>query len=992
MNTMIEKFAPLGIFFSFESWDYILLPPNLYDYQDVPDEYNAIFSLNTHADGLDIYFFGDGIYDNGRANPMYETNPACLIGDGISSAGVPFSETAVLAHEAGHCLGLLHTDEFQCDESSCDTNPSFCSCEDYVYDTASGDVGNIMAVGCLDCPKIFSEGQKRRMKRYLTECQNLQPIVTTGPVRIIQNLNINYNVSTAYCWPDIIIEPKSSLTITTAVAMQEGAKILVEAGGKLTVNAGSITGCNGGYWTGIEVKGDMTEPQSFPMDAQGFVVLKNGAILQNAETSFRVDGGGAVWAFSSDIVNCGGAMFLPYSLHNTSRFQYCNFLHDGFDPTNPTTFHAMLLGVRDVNFTGCTFTNVNTPSSYSTAAISSLSSGFYVNNSSFDGFVNAVGAYGWFFGPPTRFTVYNSSFANNKTGIFCLGVNNFTILANQFEIGGAPFNTPGEHAVGIMMDNCTGYKIEKNTFTGVASSAMRFGTLTQNSGSEANNIDGNYFDYLDVANQAQGNNRGDFSGLQYWCNVNRGNNLRDFFVAGSGNGIWISQGNGLATRDTFSHHGVLFDSDFRNEVGFIDFYHRNIAFEILQYHSGINPFQVNNFNDCPQDGYYDENDKLTTNEKAVARQAYMDAKTGYQSEKADWLGLIDGGDTNGLLDDIANATINDETTLSSSLLSISPYLSSAVLEAVIGRDDIFTDESISSILTANPDELRNSALRDLISSEFSKGMRDTILSFTGTTTSRTTQENLIAGYRTDMHRNANLLIRDLLGDTLGYETDTLLMWLQNKGSLEASYEMASAYLTIGDMTEAYQLFDDIPQLYELTEEQQIEHDLYRALAEFHVALQQGGTLLWELDSMQLAYLTGLVESSTGPAGASAKGVLNVLYGGNYLVFPEMPGGVSEFLVMPQAEGFISVANTQSIKAYPNPARNNVTFSWHLPEEQEEAVIIVADLNGREVEKIKVSGRKGNIGWRTDNTEAGVYFYKIGSQSGYSEIAKLVLIK
>ncbi|GIV32183.1 MAG: hypothetical protein KatS3mg030_485 [Saprospiraceae bacterium] len=773
--------------------------------------------------------------------------------------------------------------------------------------------------------------------------------------------------------------------------MQEGAKILVEAGGKLTVNAGSITSCNGGYWTGIEVKGDMTEPQSFPMDAQGFVVLKNGAILQNAETSFRVDGGGAVWAFSSDIVNCGGAMFLPYPFHNTSRFQYCNFLHDGFDPTNPTTFHAMLLGVRDVNFTGCTFTNVNTPSSYSTAAISSLSSGFYVNNSSFDGFVNAVGAYGWFFGPPTRFTVYNSSFANNKTGIFCLGVNNFTILANQFEIGGAPFNTPGEHAVGIMMDNCTGYKIEKNTFTGVASSAMRFGTLTQNSGSEANNIDGNYFDYLDVANQAQGNNRGDFSGLQYWCNVNRGNNLRDFFVAGSGNGIWISQGNGLATRDTFSHNGVLFDSDFRNEVGFIDFYHQDIQIETPEFYLGITPNIVESANSCPQDVSDTSDDELLGNEKENIRQAFSDAITIYQSEKANWLGLINGGDTDGLLDAIANAAINDATTISSSLLSISPYLSSAVLEAVIGRDDIFTDESISSILTANPDELRNPALRDLINSEFSQGMRDTILSFTGTTTSRTTQENLIAGYRTDMHRNANLLIRDLVGDTLGYELDTLLTWLQNKGSLEASYEMASAYLSTGDTTSAYQLFDDIPQLYELTEQQQIEHDLYRALAEFQVALQQGGTLLWELDSMQLAYLIGLAEHSLGPAGTSARGVLNVLYGTNYLVDPELPGGGTAYLAMPPA-GYGLSAMPESIKAYPNPSEQNITFQWSLPNEQDRAVIYITDLQGRTIEEIVVSGRGGRTEWETDGVEGGIYLYRLKFPNGRIEVSKLVLIK
>jgi hypothetical protein len=619
-----------------------------------------------------------------------------------------------------------------------------------------------------------------------------------------------------------------------------------------------------------------------------------------------------------------------------------------------------------------------------------LGSGFTVSvNSTFEGFDVAIGANNSFGTSLGNFSVLHSDFRNNKTGIQAIGVQNYTVLHNEFQLEGADYNLSGQVVSGIMMENCSGYRIEQNRFIGDENgSAFQFGTLTQDSGDEGNFINGNRYEDLYVANLAQGDNTGKLAGLQYLCNFNDANTLRDFNVSRLGDGIWISQGNGRAARDTFS----LIDgnsSDYFNGVGKINYYHRDNTIETPESFSGIQPIIISNPNICPQDGNF--NGVITEPVKQEAREKFAEASLAYQTEKAAYEELIDGGNTDSLLTLIENGDRNNNEQIRQFLLSLSPYLSAAVLEAVTDRDDIFTDSIQSEIFIANPDELRRQSIRDLVEVEFSPTMALEILSNDSVQTQRTEKINLVSTHLTDLHWNANLLIAGILQDTTGTDVDSMRYWLAGKQSIEADYAVVLTYLGDGDSVKAFQLLNQIPSNYDFTELQSVEHIYFTDLASFWLDLLESNTAITDLDSAQVAFLENIADNSVRQAGAIARGILNTAYGYYYRVIPEDPEAPQP-LILPPGNAVKPAVFPATLSAYPNPAKNSITFAWRLAEESETAEIAITDMKGSLVAKIPVSGKRGKIVWNTGNLEPGVYSYRLMANQGNLATAKLVIIR
>lgn len=72
---------------------------------------------------------------------------------------------------------------------------------------------------------------------------------------------------------------------------------------------------------------------------------------------------------------------------------------------------------------------------------------------------------------------------------------------------------------------------------------------------------------------------------------------------------------------------------------------------------------------------------------------------------------------------------------------------------------------------------------------------------------------------------------------------------------------------------------------------------------------------------------------------------------------------------------LTKSNT-SIKAYPNPATDYVTFEYELPEYVEQSTIIITSITGKVIKEFEVKDIAGQILWDTRTIENGIYFYAL----------------
>jgi hypothetical protein len=659
--------------------------------------------------------------------------------------------------------------------------------------------------------------------------------------------------------------------------------------------------------------------------------------------------------------------------------------------------HAKLSEIRVVRFSGCEFTDTRGLSStgleYRAKGIESYHSSFNVSNESlFQGLEFGIDATQGL-GSPVRFEVTdNCSFDNNLIGINCTGINNIKVTENDFNIGAYP-DLQGAAAfhIGMAIENSTGYTVEGNTFLkdnagGDKTIGIR---VYDEDGTESNLVNGNTFDLLNVANQAEGKNTSVLAGLQYFCNTNLGHNTYDFFV--SGQGIWPLQGNGLGAENEFSLNSTPDDfSDYNNESNTgITYFCLNEQGKVPVDYFNIEPVLVLQENTCPGDEVGGGSPPVPDpkNDKALLMQGFFNASAGLDSKRTQWITTIDGGDTGGLLGRIAQAAAADSSDLYQLLLSRSPWLSEAALEATIGRHDILSGQKLYGILTANPDGTRDPDIKALVESELSSQLSASIFNNIGGTTARTALLGEIGSYSLERSRYAHALVQQIMDDTIGQEADTLLAWLAQKESRWGDYAAAEMYLEMGDTVSVANLLDAAPGKYGLENQDLLEHEYFEQLLALWQANAANG--MNGLDANAQAILKNIANTSTGIAGMKARAILNFAYGGRYFSEPALPGTTPpQWLFRPK----LSLSTAATLAAFPNPARDAVTFTFEMPEEVGDAHISVANMGGANVAQIALSGKKGKVNWETSGMADGVYLCNLHFNGQKSATVKVVVMK
>jgi len=216
-----------GVYQALSYLDASYNPHNIYfkwnhqiDYIDDTYKYEhpsgAVFDINNHSDGLDIYLFDDNaelIIGTGGGSANEQKTAVFVTGYFLdnNTVAIPLAKSHVLSHEVGHVLFLWHThhgtgentnDPSECPELVNGSNSN--TCGDYISDTpadpnmsydvdlgtcnwlgsgvdANGDLydpeeHNIMSYTQPKCMEYFSPKQSVRMKNAMANIPRLQLI------------------------------------------------------------------------------------------------------------------------------------------------------------------------------------------------------------------------------------------------------------------------------------------------------------------------------------------------------------------------------------------------------------------------------------------------------------------------------------------------------------------------------------------------------------------------------------------------------------------------------------------------------------------------------------------------------------------------------------------------------------------------------------------------------------------------------------------------
>ena len=85
----------------------------------------------------------------------------------------------------------------------------------------------------------------------------------------------------------------------------------------------------------------------------------------------------------------------------------------------------------------------------------------------------------------------------------------------------------------------------------------------------------------------------------------------------------------------------------------------------------------------------------------------------------------------------------------------------------------------------------------------------------------------------------------------------------------------------------------------------------------------------------------------------------------------------------------SCTNKALIEAEPNPATHYVEFTYQLSDIDKEGIIMITDMNGKQIQSFTLKYSKGIQAWDTRKVPAGSYVYTLKTKY-FEKSAKLII--
>ncbi|HMQ48120.1 MAG TPA: hypothetical protein PKA70_11710, partial [Saprospiraceae bacterium] len=229
---------------------------------------------------------------------------------------------------------------------------------------------------------------------------------------------------------------------------------------------------------------------------------------------------------------------------------------------------------------------------------------------------------------------------------------------------------------------------------------------------------------------------------------------------------------------------------------------------------------------------------------------------------------------------------------------------------------------------------------------------------------------LASGYR-DRNRQADLILAHYLLDTLGYEADSIGVWLDHKGSLHAAWLKTNHYLEQGD-TEVLQnwLMTVLPSTYYAGNLQSPELLALRSLKLLQKGWLQSDKSIFELTSSEVQALQQIAAGSTW-AATQARNILDYAWSQPYPINRDLPA-LSGSRSLPEVE--VALPAKAGVRAFPNPADGQVRFNYYFPDSETDVQLLIQDSMGRTILQRSLTASEGAVEWLTNGHAPGLYSY------------------
>jgi len=834
-------------------------------------------------------------------------------------------------------------------------------------------------------------------------------------------------------YQDIVVRSGATLTVKCVVHMVDKAKIIVEQGARLVVDGGTITNGGGkiegniGYWEGIILHGNTFSVQlaGSNVHTRPAQLILRDALIENAACGVRnwkpgdwSKTGGYISAKNSIFRNNRKDVEMVYYPHkDNSLFVNCEFITEGNMPvgTMEGRSHVTLYETYGTRFYGCQFRNdqATVPNS------AHLGKGIYSLNANFTVWplqgtpslfknlevgVHATGSHN------TRtYEVTNCRFENNAIGIWNSATDNAAIRGNTFVLNANQTQEP--YRMGVVLHGSKGFAVENNSFTqDNPGDEVTVGTYSIDLLEPRNEIYNNSISNLMFGNLAYGDNTGPTGadqGLKYKCNDMLSNQYDIAAMYGNG----ISQIQGLILPDpqnpsqniytpasnTFSTSPVNPEGHILNHATapystVIKYVHHDPASTSLivkPVNNSVGKVQTiptteyfNKALDCPTKPY-GSGDPGESGKVALLAGIYHDNRPDLDDARYAYKVLIDGGNTDSLRYRVNYAYPSQTWELRSALLSRSPFLSHEVIWNAALKTEVLPNPVLLEILLANPHSAQMDSLLVWLENEprnFEPFMLEAVKGKFSVRTGKDELENRIDKAAAPVNYAATELIRHYLSDSTDYNVDSAAIWYSRWNPKAAMHMEARKAASNKDFEYALQL---------MQETQSISPDQGAALHHYDSELNYANLLaelctdsvtIANLDSLQVQHLNDYALSDRLTGQEQARNVLRFFYGYRFdLPFPDL---------MEERRAHSSKqSNKQNrkpgdeVKAYPNPATQNIIFEWKPTEHFVPVRLSLADANGKHAAEHSLAGSSGSYVCDVQRLERGTYFYTLSDKSG-----------
>lgn len=558
-------------------------------------------------------------------------------------------------------------------------------------------------------------------------------VIPAGKTITIQNMTFRF-------------APGAKVIIERGTATLPGGKLILE-GTTFTVNANCDPQA---MWFGVQVYGDNTKNQtSYPTSKQGWFIMRKGSVVEhalagamavkrNTTTTYPFNFTSYDFTYTGGVIRATDSYFknnrvdvefrkylAPNNINNQSYFTNCEFTTNGLlnNPSYFPVYHVYMNEVVGIGFYGNVFQNL-TPNLYT---YPQLGRGIYSVNAHY--FVKAqctsfslpctsfnpnvfqdlfYGIYAIASNSLRTVTVDRSDFINNYRGIYLSGPDFATITRNDFEVNRSA--TFANH--GIYLNNCSGYKVEENTFTeyndlNFPPNGNTYGIIVNNSGTTDNEIYNNDFHDIRIGGQSQGINSVAYNpsdpypnnvGLRWKCNTFYNSVFQADLSVTSGR-IAYQQGHSISpvsdpinavkspAGNLFSHSLFQPQNDIaaNNAVSSFEYsHHADVVTTPLYYNAAVVSPHMSFNSMYPV--YFDNTNSCATkisNGGIIIDPLLKSEANNLKIRIAQKKALIDRGNTEYLLSVIVSRNPGNVT---NALIAASPYLSDEVLLAYLSTN------------------------------------------------------------------------------------------------------------------------------------------------------------------------------------------------------------------------------------------------------------------------------------------------------------------